>query len=75
MLENIQNVLNSIAEFFAGVVDFVVGFVGDLVGFVKQLGSMGSQLTQIMGGMPIYFIAGIGSLVVIMVLLRVLGRD
>lgn len=76
MLETIQNVLIDIGNFFTSVVDFITGFFEDLVGFVKQLGSLATQFTDIMSGsFPAYFIAGVLSLVAIMVLLRVLGRD
>lgn len=76
MLQTIQDVLIDIGNFFTSIVDFITGFFEDLVGFVKQLGSLATQFTQIMtGSFPAYFITGILSLVAIMILLRVLGRD
>lgn len=75
MLNGIFQVLTSIGDFFSSIGEFLVSFISDLVGFVQQIGSIGSQVTSFMGGLPAYFVAGILSLIVIMVLLRVLGRD
>lgn len=75
MIDGILQVLQTIGDFFASIGGFIVDFFGDLVSFVQNLGSVPAQLTTLMGGLPAYFISGILALVVIMVLLRVLGRD
>lgn len=75
MLENIQNTLVAIGDFFVGVGQFVSDFIQDLISFVENLATIGEQITTLFGGLPVYFLTGIAGLVVIMVLLRVLGRD
>lgn len=75
MIDGILQVLQSIGDFFASVGGFIVDFFGDLVSFVQNLGTISVQMTTLMSGLPAYIITGILSLVVIMVLLRVLGRD
>lgn len=75
MIDGILQILQSIGDFFASIGGFIVDFFGDLVSFVQNLGSVSAQMTTLMGGLPAYFISGILALVVIMVLLRVLGRD
>ena len=75
MLDGIFQVLTTIGDFFASIGSFLTSFISDLVGFVKQIGSIGSQVGSMMGGLPAYFITGVLGLIVIMVLLRVLGRD
>lgn len=75
MIDGILQVLQTIGDFFASIGGFIVDFFGDLVSFVQNLGTISAQITTLMGGLPAYFIAGILSLIVIMVLLRVLGRD
>lgn len=75
MIDGILQILQSIGDFFASIGGFIVDFFGDLVSFVQNLGTISAQITTLMGGLPAYFITGILSLIVIMVLLRVLGRD
>lgn len=75
MLDGIFSVLEAIGSFFSSIVDAVMGFVDDLVQFAIQLGTIGSQISSILGGFPAYFLAGILMLIAIMVLLRVVGRD
>lgn len=75
MLDGIFQVLTTIGDFFSSVGSFLVSFIQDLVGFVTQIGTVGGQVTSILGGLPAYFVTGILSLIAVMVLLRVLGRD
>lgn len=75
MLQGIFDVLTSIGDFFAGIIDFITGFFEDLVGFVQELAGVGSQISSFLGAFPVAFLASIAGLIVIMVLLRVLGRD
>lgn len=75
MLDSIFLVLTTIGDFFSSIGIFLVSFIQDLVGFVQQVGTVGGQVTSILGGLPAYFLTGILSLIAIMVLLRVLGRD
>lgn len=75
MLDSIFEVLSTIGDFFASIGGFIVSFFSDLVSFVKNLGSIGSQVSDFMSGFPAYFVTGTLALIVIMVLLRLLGRD
>lgn len=75
MLDGIFQVLADIGEFISGIVDAILGFIDNLVGFVEQLLTVGSQITTILGGFPVFFITGIVTLVALMVVLRVVGRD
>lgn len=75
MLQGITDVLSSIGDFFASVVGFFTDLISDLVSFVQSLIEVPSQIASIIGGFPLYFITGIGSLIAIMIVLRVVGRD
>lgn len=75
MLDGIFSVLESIGSFFSGIIDAIMGFIDDLVQFAQTLGTAAGQISSILGGFPGYFLAGILTLVAIMVLLRVIGRD
>lgn len=76
MLQTITDVLISIGDFLSSVVNFIVDFLADLVSFVSQLLNIGTIFTDMFSGaFPSYFVGGLLSLIVIMVLLRVLGRD
>lgn len=75
MISGIFEILKSIGDFFVSIGDFVGSFFTDLVEFVKMLGSISDQILGLMGGLPAFFVAGIGYLLVLMILLRVLGRD
>lgn len=75
MISGIFDVLTSIGDFFVSIGTFIGDFLSDLVSFVTNLTSVGGQVTSLLTGLPAYLITGIASLIVIMVLLRVLGRD
>lgn len=75
MLQGIFDVLASIGDFFASVVGFVSDLINDLVSFVQSLLEVPAQIATVLGGFPLYFIAGITSLIAIMIVLRVVGRD
>lgn len=75
MLQGIFEVLASIGDFFASVVGFVSDLINDLVSFVKSLLEVPTQIAIVLGGFPMYFIAGITSLIAVMIVLRVVGRD
>lgn len=75
MLENIQNTLVAIGDFFTGIGQFISDFVQDLIVFVQNLTSVSDQMSVLFGSLPTYFISGLVVLITIMVLLRVLGRD
>lgn len=75
MLQGIFDVLASIGDFFASVVGFVSDLINDLVSFVQSLLEVPTQIATVLGGFPMYFIAGITSLIAIMIVLRVVGRD
>lgn len=75
MLQGITDVLTSIGEFFSSVVGFFTDLISDLVSFVQSLIAVPSQIVSVIGGFPLYFITGIGTLVAIMIVLRVVGRD
>lgn len=75
MLDGIFSVLESIGSFFSGIIDAIMGFIDDLVQFAISLGSIASQISTILGGFPAYFLAGLLTLIAVMVLLRVIGRD
>lgn len=75
MLQGITDVLTSIGDFFASVVGFFTDLISDLVSFVQSLIEVPSQIASVIGGFPLYFITGIGSLIAIMIVLRVVGRD
>lgn len=75
MLDGIFQVLSSIGEFFSAIYDFISGLLQDLVNFVQQLLAIPVQIATVLGGFPIYFVGGIGILIGIMVVLRVVGRD
>lgn len=75
MLQGIFDVLASIGDFFASVVGFVSDLINDLVSFVQSLLEVPAQIATVLGGFPMYFIAGITSLIAVMIVLRVVGRD
>lgn len=75
MITGIFEILNSIGEFFASIGNFIASFFTDLVEFISLLGSITTQITSFMGGLPVFFVTGVSALLVIMILLRVLGRD
>lgn len=75
MLQGIFDVLTAIGDFFASIIDFVGGLIDGLIQFVTSLGSIAGDVTSLMGGLPAYLLAGILSLIAIMVVLRVVGRD
>lgn len=75
MISGIFEILESIGNFFSSIGEFVSNLFNDLVSFIKMLGSLVDQVNSLLGGLPLYFVAGIGYLLVIMILLRVLGRD
>lgn len=75
MLQGIFDVLASIGDFFASVVGFVSDLINDLVSFVQSLLEVPAQIATVLGGFPLYFIAGITSLIAVMIVLRVVGRD
>lgn len=75
MLDGIFNVLADIGDFFASVVDAIVGFIDDLVQFAISLGEIAGQVSTILGGFPVFFVTGILTLIGVMILLRVIGRD
>lgn len=75
MIESIFDILTTIGDFFASIGRFLTSFLSDLVSFVRNLGSVGLQVSSFLGGMPAFFVAGVLGLIVVMVLLRVLGRD
>lgn len=75
MLQGITDVLTSIGEFFSSIVDFVGGLIQDLVNFVTSLATVGSDIGTFLSGIPVYVVTGILSLVALMIVLRVVGRD
>lgn len=75
MLQGITDVLTSIGEFFSSLIDFVGGLIQDLVNFVTSLATVGSDIGSFLSGIPVYVTTGILSLVALMVVLRVVGRD
>lgn len=75
MLDGIFNVLTAIGDFIGSCVNAVLGFIDDIVQFAVSLGEIGSQVGSILGGFPVFFVSGIATLIGIMVLLRVVGRD
>lgn len=75
MLQGITDVLTSIGEFFSSVVGFFTDLISDLVSFVQSLIAVPAQIASVIGGFPLYFITGIGTLVAVMIVLRVVGRD
>lgn len=75
MLDGIFNVLAEIGNFFSSVIDAIVGFIDDIVQFAISLAGIAGQVTSVLGGFPVYFVTGIITLIGIMVLLRVVGRD
>ena len=75
MISGIFEILKSIGDFFVSIGEFVGSFFTDLVEFIKLLSSITTQITSFMGGLPVFFVAGVSALLVVMILLRVLGRD
>lgn len=75
MLQGITDVLTSIGEFFSSIVDFIGGLINDLVNFVTSLVTVGSDIGNFLSGIPVYVTTGILSLVALMIVLRVVGRD
>lgn len=76
MLETIKNGILTIVDFFVTVFDFVVGFIKDTVDFIAKLPAAITQvIDQISKFLPPEVIAILVSVLAVVIILRVLGRD
>lgn len=76
MLETIKNGILTIVDFFVTVFDFVVGFIKDTVDFIAKLPAAITQVTdQISKFLPAEVIVLLISVLAVVIILRVLGRD
>lgn len=75
MLKGVLDILTKIGDFFSSVVDFIVSFFSDVVNFVKMLGVFVSKIPYWFSWLPAPALALVITMVGVIVLLRVLGRD
>lgn len=76
MLEQIKNVLNQLADFAKVVAEWFTDFIEDLVFFVTELSTTVSNVSDLIGDIfPPALVNSFLSLLTIVVVLRILGRD
>lgn len=75
MLQSVLDVFTKIGDFFASVIDFVVSFFSDVVNFIKMLGIFVAKIPDWFSWLPSEVVSIIVTLIGVVVLLRVLGRD
>lgn len=75
MLQGILDVLIKIGDFFTSVIDFIVSFFSDVVNFVKMLGVFASKIPTWFSWLPAPALALVVTLIGVVILLRVVGRD
>lgn len=76
MLASIKEILSNIGNFFSTVIDYVVGFIEDLVYFMGKLASSVTDALALLDDIfPVEIITIFGSLIAVVVILRILGRD
>lgn len=75
MLSGIFDILKSIGEFFVLAFDFVITFFQDLVNFIVSLQATIYAVPSYLAWLPAPFLLLLGWILIVVVLLRVLGRD
>lgn len=75
MISAIFDVLTTIGDFFKSLFDFVFTLIKDIVEFTKMLVKLPEYLGDSLGFLPPVLLGGVGAVVVVIILLRVLGRD
>lgn len=77
MLTAIYNGLMGIVDFFSMLMDVVIDLFTGLVDFMKSLAEIPSLFSSVFGssGLPSVFVAGIVSVVLTIIILRIIGRD
>lgn len=75
MLQGIFDILKKIGDFFTSIIDFIVTLFEDIVKFIKMLGVFASKIPDWFSWLPSPVLALIVTLVGVVILIRVLGRD
>lgn len=75
MLGKIVDGITAICDFFATLFDVVLTLIKDIASFTTQLIKLPSFLTDTLSFLPTVFLVGLGGILAIIILLRVLGRD
>lgn len=75
MISAIIDGITAIVDFFAMLFDVVVTLIKDIGTFVTQLVKLPDFLSTSLSFLPPVFLVGVGGILTIIILLRVLGRD
>ena len=75
MLKSIFNAIKTISKSLTKIIEIVFDFVEDLLWLVDQLAEITLGLPQYIGWLPSLAITTITSIIGIVVIFRVLGRD
>jgi len=75
VLSTIIDIITSIGDFFSALFDVVLTLIKDIASFTQQLVKLPEYLNSTLSFLPPVFLVGVGGVVVVIILLRVLGRD
>lgn len=75
MISTIIDIITTIGDFFSSLFDVVFTLIKDIATFTQQLVKLPSFLESTLNFLPPVFLVGVSGVIVVLILLRVLGRD